>query len=331
MTKILEWREKLRGFYGKFDIYIKPAIRFAVAITAFLLINSEIGYMDRLNNPAISMVLALICTFLPINVTAVFGAVLILLHLYALSLEACVVALLLLLLMFFMYYKLAPKNGYSAILTPVLCHFQIPEVMPTALGLGREPYSALSMLCGLIFYYFLKGVQANEQMLVTAEEENMMAKFTLLLQSLVRNQELYVTALAFVLTVLLVYGIRRQSLNHAWTMAICFGNVFNLAVLLAGSFLVGNTDHILQRVLGTAAAFAVGFLMEFFLFHLDYTRTERVQFEDDEYYYYVKAVPKVYVSTTEKQVKQINKRKNTGINKKDLADEFDIDQDLLDD
>lgn len=35
------------------------------------------------------------------------------------------------------------------------------------------------------------------------------------------------------------------------------------------------------------------FLIEFLCFNLDYSRTEKVQFEDDEYYYYVKAVPKV--------------------------------------
>ena len=34
-------------------------------------------------------------------------------------------------------------------------------------------------------------------------------------------------------------------------------------------------------------------------------RAEKVQFEDDEYYYYVKAVPKVTVTRPEKQVKQI--------------------------
>ena len=95
--------------------------------------------------------------------------------------------------------------------------------------------------------------------------------------------------------------------------------------------MTGNTKEILWIVLGTAAAVVVGLLMEFFLFHLDYTRTERVQFEDDEYYYYVKAVPKVFVPSKNKRVKQINKRKNTGISKKDLADEFEIDRELLDD
>ena len=32
------------------------------------------------------------------------------------------------------------------------------------------------------------------------------------------------------------------------------------------------------------------FLVQFFCFMVDYTRIENVQFEDDDYYYYVKAV-----------------------------------------
>ncbi len=45
--------------------------------------------------------------------------------------------------------------------------------------------------------------------------------------------------------------------------------------------------------------------MEFLFFCVDYSRTENIQFEDDEYYYYVKAVPKVGVSAPEKKVKHI--------------------------
>ena len=39
---------------------------------------------------------------------------------------------------------------------------------------------------------------------------------------------------------------------------------------------------------------------------VDFTRTEYVQFEDDDYYYYVKAVPKVKVTTQNVKVKRIN-------------------------
>ena len=45
--------------------------------------------------------------------------------------------------------------------------------------------------------------------------------------------------------------------------------------------------------------------LEVIFFSVDYSRTENVQFEDDEYYYYVKAVPKVGVQMPEKQVKHI--------------------------
>lgn len=331
MTKLLEFREMLQSFYGKYDLYIRHAIRFLVALTVFLVINGSVSYMDALKSPVTAIILGLICTFLPMNAIALFGALMILLHLYALSLEACVVCLLLLLLMFFMYFKLAPKNGYSAVLTPVLCCFRIPEIMPTAIGLYREPYSVLSMACGMILYYFLRGIKENESLLSASEEQDAISKFTAVLQPVIESQELKIMAGAFILTALLVYVIRRQSVKHAWSIAIGVGNVCNLGILLGGSFLTGNTKEILWIVLGTAAAVVVGLLMEFFLFHLDYTRTERVQFEDDEYYYYVKAVPKVFVPSKNKRVKQINKRKNTGISKKDLADEFEIDRELLDD
>ena len=77
--------------------------------------------------------------------------------------------------------------------------------------------------------------------------------------------------------------------------------------------------------------------------NLDYARTERVQFEDDEYYYYVKAVPKKMVASEEKTVKhfgntgsmgkRIEKTKNTEkddyISNKIIAEELDIDEDIL--
>ena len=61
-------------------------------------------------------------------------------------------------------------------------------------------------------------------------------------------------------------------------------------------------------VLGAVLATAIGLGLELMIFSVDYSRTENVQFEDDEYYYYVKAVPKLSVPAKEKQVKRINKR-----------------------
>ena len=60
-------------------------------------------------------------------------------------------------------------------------------------------------------------------------------------------------------------------------------------------------------IVGTVVAAALMLVVEFFAFNVDYSRTEKVQFEDDEYYYYVKAVPKVILSTPDRRVKKINR------------------------
>lgn len=87
MKTLLEIREKAKLFLSKYDIYLYPVLKFYTALAAFLLINNHVGFMKKLDNPGISLVLALLCSFLPVNVTAVFGAILILLHTYALSIE----------------------------------------------------------------------------------------------------------------------------------------------------------------------------------------------------------------------------------------------------
>ena len=58
-------------------------------------------------------------------------------------------------------------------------------------------------------------------------------------------------------------------------------------------------------ILGSILCALIALVMQFFQFNLDYARTEKVQFEDDEYYYYVKAVPKMAVAVPEKRVKRI--------------------------
>ena len=69
---------------------------------------------------------------------------------------------------------------------------------------------------------------------------------------------------------------------------------------------------IIQLIVGTLVSIVIAMAVDFFVFSVDYSRTEYAQFEDDEYYYYVKAVPKMSIAVSDKQVKKINsRRRNT--------------------
>ena len=56
-------------------------------------------------------------------------------------------------------------------------------------------------------------------------------------------------------------------------------------------------------------AMIAALLLEFCVFAVDYSRTEYAQFEDDEYYYYVKAIPKNVIAEPKKTVKKIVSQK----------------------
>ena len=67
----------------------------------------------------------------------------------------------------------------------------------------------------------------------------------------------------------------------------------------------GVTVSLPVLLVQTILSVLVGIILEFFVFGGDYTRTERLEHEDDEYYYYVKAVPKASVTTSERSIKKI--------------------------
>ena len=50
----------------------------------------------------------------------------------------------------------------------------------------------------------------------------------------------------------------------------------------------------------------IAVVAQFFKTVVDYSRVENTQFEDEEYYYYVKAVPKIFMTKQQKNVKKIN-------------------------
>ena len=125
------------------------------------------------------------------------------------------------------------------------------------------------------------------------------------------NGAMLIIIAAFAVTVIMVYLIRKLSVDYAWTIAIVSGALLDIVILMVGDLIYDANFSIGGVILGSIAAMAAAFVVQFFRFNLDYSRTEKVQFEDDEYYYYVKAVPKMTVATPEKKVKKITTQRNS--------------------
>lgn len=310
MTILLEFKEKLRSFYGKYEIYLLPVIKFLLALGVFWMIRQKIGYMERLNSLSLLLIAALACSVLPMAVMLLAAGALITLHCYALSMQAGVIMFVLFVIMYLLYFRFASGYAYNALLAPIAYALGFPYVMPVANGLLQHPASVIPTICGVITYYFLNGIMASETSLSIADdEEGMIGRFQEIIKQFVGNREMYLAVALFAAVTVTVYVIRRLSVDYAWTIAIVIGMLIQFLGFFIGYMEIGLSSRTSALVIGSLISLALLFILQFFFFNLDYTRTERVQFEDDEYYYYVKAVPKSYVATREKKVKKISSRK----------------------
>ena len=97
-----------------------------------------------------------------------------------------------------------------------------------------------------------------------------------------------------------------KSLSRVQLFVILVGSIFELVAFLIGGILLNAKFSILWVIIGSLISFALAYVLQMLVFSVDYSRTENTQFEDDEYYYYVKAVPKINVTAPEMNVKRIN-------------------------
>jgi len=333
MVALLEIKEKLVRFYGKYEAYVTPLLRFCLGLTAFLLINGNIGYMKLISKTSVALILAAICSVLPVNAMIAIAAMVVLLNLYALSLEVFIVGALIFVFIYFVYFRFSPRYGYNAVLAPVCFKIGIPYIVPVGSGLLGELYSVVSVVCGSVIYFFLKGVRENEATLSSVSDAgtSSTSKITIALNQLLMNKEMFLVIAVFAITTIVVYIIRRLDMDNAWTVAWISGILFETIGLISGYLLLGISGKMFGVVVGGIVSAAIALALQFMFFNVDYSRTERLQFEDDEYYYYVKAVPKSVITGSEKKVKHFHKNEEKErMTKKKFAQEMDIDEELLD-
>ena len=306
MSSLLEMREGIRKFYSKYEVYLTPLFKFILALISLMCINANLGYMNKLSgNFVIVLVVALMCSFLPKNFIALLSAGFVSAHFYAVSLECGVVAIGIFLLMFVLYFRFSPKDTLVVVLLPLCFMLRIPYVIPIAAGLLCSPVSVVSMGCGTVSYYLIHYLKENEATISNLETEDGVAKFRYLIDGILGNKEMLIMIIAFAAIVITVYFIRRLSVDHSWTIGMVVGAVLGVVILLMGDLAYNTQMSVGALLLGMLGSLLIAKVLQFFAFNVDYSRTEYVQFEDDEYYYYVKAVPKNSVAQAQKKVKKI--------------------------
>lgn len=313
MSTLLVWREQLQMFYAKYSVFIRIAFQFALGALVFYLINTNVGFMEKASSTVCTLGLSAVCAILPMIVMVMAATALLLVHFYALSLPVAIVAALLFLLMYIFYFRFSTGRAWLVLLTAVSFALDVPLVVPIAVGLMGTPVCMIPAVCGTFSYYMIQLVKGSSSTFKAGDEVQMVETLVAFAKQSLMNQEMWVMAGAVAVCILLVYCIRTLSVDHAWKIAAAVGAAAGAVIGAAGNVALNLHISLVPLIVSGLLGVGVGLVLELVFLSVDYVRTERLEFEDDEYHYYVKAVPKIGVTAPQKSVKHINERQNTGV------------------
>ena len=79
MTTLLSFRDNIKTFFGQYDFIVTPVAKGIFAFFMFLMLNKQMGYFAALDNVLLLLGLACVCAFLPSEMLAGIGCVIVVL------------------------------------------------------------------------------------------------------------------------------------------------------------------------------------------------------------------------------------------------------------
>ncbi len=313
MTKLYLVREKIKRFIVEHQKFVSPVVKLVIGIVSMYLLSINLNYMSAVNEWWIILIISLICTVLPWTGISILINGYILLNFYAVSWEVMAVMAGIYIVMFCVYYMFQPRNSILLVIVPIFICLKLPLVPVVVLAVLTSVTNIIPVVFGTIIYSVVMLVKDNTSVLALSENTDAAQKFSFMISRVFENNEMWLLCAVSALVIAVICFVKRRKINYAREIAVLLGLILGMIVYLAGAIFLNVSVDMPLFVVDGIIALVAGIVTVFFDIALDYTRTEYVQFEDDDYYYYVKAVPKISIAEPEFTVKKFehNEEKET--------------------
>lgn len=324
LTKLLEFRGMARGFFQKYQVLIEPVFRFIISYLAFHTINTALAYNATVASPVIELGMAAVGAFLPPVVLILFCAVLAILQVYSASPILAALVVVVFAVLYCFIARFSGKYGYAVVAVPILFVFKMPYLIPLLLGMIATPMAIFPTVSGVIIYFVFKVIQEAAVRQDITSLDATLALYIDVVNSLFKHKEMFVTVVIFAVVILVMWLVRKLRFEFVFEITIVLGAILNILGFLLANLQLDINVGTGSMIFGTIVSMLLVFIAQFFRVVLDYTSVENVQFEDDDYYYYVKAVPKINVSMLQKNVTTFSEVDEQGVLTATEEDDFEF-------
>lgn len=303
MSTLLDLRDGVKNFCSKYDKFVSPLCKFVLAFVMFWSINHLTGYNSTISSMVVVFAAAFVCAFLSDALTLAIGGVLACAQVASANIELGITFIIIFVIMYCVYIRFFPKASWVIMFMPFFYIVKFQFFMPLLAGIMLGAVGMVPAAFGCIFYYFMKYTADYMAVAETTAADKMVEGYKYIFQNLVQDKTLLLTIVVFAVVIVITYIIYRMSFAYSWYVAIITGGVVEIILFLIGTMSMEVDISLAGALLGCILAILVSIVVQFFKTVVDYSSVENTQFEDDEYYYYVKAVPKVMSDSRRKRTR----------------------------
>lgn len=324
MMALLVMKTRCKEIYEKHYKVLRAILKILASAGIFTTVLYQLPFDAGLHDYAVPLVIALslFCGFIPDMAVMCLVLVLTMAEVASVSVAAAFGYFLILAVYFLLFGRYTGTQSYIVLLIPVLWGLNLSYAVPVIAALFLTPAMIPACIVGIFIRYLLAGIKEYFMVSESAVETgNTFEGLQYIFDYVFKNKEMLIVMLTFSAVYLLVYAVRKGKYNHASHIAIFVGIVTCMAGLISGDILWSVSVDTNKLLLGLILTALVAYVVQFFHMSLDYTGTRNLQFEDDEYFYYVKAVPKLKVAVVDKTVTRIEEDTDSAVI--DLRDEIE--------
>ena len=311
MKVLLTIRNRIETFYGRFSRVMEFALRLVLSFLCLLAVRGNLGYNTLLSQMWFIIAFAVVCAFISVKALPVILGAYTAMQITSLSLGVGISVFILMAILYILFLRMGSGYGYALLLMILCSIIKIPLAVPLILAIAAPISSVVIVISGNIVYYMLHYISVNTAVFTGYAGNGEITIASAFVNGIFTYKEFIYSLLITVLVFLIVCIVKRINMNHANDMAAAVGaGAYIILTLITNVILSLLTFPKLRTIIiGTIAALVIALIAENILLPLDFTKAEHMEFEDEEYHYYVRAVPKVALDRENVHVTRINSRK----------------------
>ncbi len=293
MDKVLQIRKCVRKFYQKYQTIIEIVLKFIISFLAYDRIVSLLNYKPILGNIGLKLVFGLVGAVCPGIITPLLCGVVAIYEVYCVSAVLALLVIVIFIVLFCFIARFSGKHAYAVVAIPLLFGLNLQYIVPLILGMTAGPMAMFPAACGVALYYVFKVVVSAASGSASLSFDDALALYIKVIDGILANKEMIFTIVIFAMVIIVMWLVRKIRFEFVFELNILLGAVLIIFGYIVSRLVFHMNVNIGLVVLGTFISVLIAETGQFLDLFLDYFSMEKVQFEDDEYYYYVTAIPKI--------------------------------------